>query len=206
MITKYGDKIQFIFCHWDNGATGVINALKAVNQPWANDVLIIGVDGNKTGFAAGQSWTNYISIAQNAETITSKVMEQSMLWIKKDPAAVKENIIPFDIITRTRSRTSPLPSGKALTQATRPHPGPRDEVSLILRTSHTGLRTLLGTSGSWRQRRRDGRGECPEALLTINDVSKAFPGVKALDTVSLEVRPASSTASSARTGRASPRS
>ena len=30
MITKYGDKIQFIFCHWDNGATGVINALKAV--------------------------------------------------------------------------------------------------------------------------------------------------------------------------------
>ena len=35
MITKYGDKIQFIFCHWDNGATGVINALKAVKEPWA---------------------------------------------------------------------------------------------------------------------------------------------------------------------------
>ena len=28
----------------------------------------------------------------------------------------------------------------------------------------------------------------PEALLTINDVSKAFPGVKALDQVSLDVR------------------
>ena len=100
MITKYGDKIQFIFCHWDNGATGVINALKAVNQPWANDVLIIGVDGNKTGFEQVASWKNYISIAQNAETITSKVMEESMLWIKKDPAAVKANIIPFDIISK----------------------------------------------------------------------------------------------------------
>jgi ABC-type sugar transport system substrate-binding protein len=100
MITKYGDKIKFIFCHWDNGATGVINALKAVNQPWANDVLIIGVDGNKTGFAQVASWKNYISIAQNAETITSKVMEQSMLWIKKDPSAVKANIIPFDIISK----------------------------------------------------------------------------------------------------------
>jgi ribose transport system substrate-binding protein len=100
MITKYGDKIKFIFCHWDNGATGVINALKAVNQPWANDVLIIGVDGNKTGFAQVLSWKNYISIAQNAETITSKVMEQSMLWINKDPAAVKANIIPFDIISK----------------------------------------------------------------------------------------------------------
>jgi len=100
MITKYGDKIQFIFCHWDNGATGVINALKAVNQDWANKVLIIGVDGNKTGFDQVQSWPNYISIAQNVETITSKVMEQSQLFLKKDPTAVKSNIIPFDIITK----------------------------------------------------------------------------------------------------------
>jgi ribose transport system substrate-binding protein len=100
MITKYGDEIQFIFTHWDNGATGVINALKAVNEPWANEVLIIGVDGNKTGFEQVKSWPNYISIAQNAETITSKVMEQSMLFLKKDPAAVKDNIIPFDVITK----------------------------------------------------------------------------------------------------------
>lgn len=100
MITKYGDQIEFVFTHWDNGATGVINALKAVNEPWANEVLIIGVDGNKVGFQQVESWPNYISIAQNAETITSKVMEQSMLWINKDPAAVKANIIPFDIITK----------------------------------------------------------------------------------------------------------
>jgi ABC-type sugar transport system substrate-binding protein len=100
MITKYGDKIQFIFTHWDNGATGVINALKAVNEDWANKVMIIGVDGNKTGFQQVESWPNYISIAQNAETITSTVMEQSMKWLKKDPSAVKENIIPFDIIDK----------------------------------------------------------------------------------------------------------
>jgi len=100
MITKYGDKIQFIFCHWDNGATGVINALKAVNQDWANKVMIVAVDGNKTGFQQVMSWPNYISIAQNAETITSKVMEESMLWIKKDPSAVKQNIIPFDVINK----------------------------------------------------------------------------------------------------------
>ena len=42
MITKYGDKIQFIFCHWDNGATGVINALKNVKEPWAKKVMIVG--------------------------------------------------------------------------------------------------------------------------------------------------------------------
>jgi ABC-type sugar transport system substrate-binding protein len=100
MITKYGDKIQFIFCHWDNGATGVINALKATGQDWANKVMIVAVDGNKTGFQQVMSWPNYISIAQNAETITSKVMEESMKFLRKDPAAVKDNIIPFDVISK----------------------------------------------------------------------------------------------------------
>ena len=100
MITKYGDKIQFIFCHWDNGATGVINALKAVNQDWANKVMIIAIDGNKVAFDQVKSWPNYISIAQNVETITSKVMEESQLFIKKDPSAVKKNIVPFDVITK----------------------------------------------------------------------------------------------------------
>jgi ABC-type sugar transport system substrate-binding protein len=100
MITKYGDKIQFIFCHWDNGATGVIQALKAVKEPWAAKVMIVAVDGNKAGFDQVKSWPNYISIAQNAETITSKVMEESALFLKKDPSAQKKNIIPFDIISK----------------------------------------------------------------------------------------------------------
>ena len=56
--------------------------------------MIIGVDGNKTGFEQVKSWPNYISIAQNAETITSKVMEQSMMFLKKDPAAVKDEHHP----------------------------------------------------------------------------------------------------------------
>jgi ABC-type sugar transport system substrate-binding protein len=101
MITKYGDKIKFIFTHWDNGATGVINALKAANEPWTKDVMIIGVDGNKTGFEQVKSWPKYISIAQNVETITSKVMEESKLFLAKDSSAVKDNIIPFDIIDKT---------------------------------------------------------------------------------------------------------
>ena len=100
MITQYGEEIQFVFTHWDNGATGVINALNAVGEPWTQEVLIIGVDGNAIGFQQVESWPNYISIAQNAETITSKVMEQSMLWLNEDPDAVKENIIEFDIITK----------------------------------------------------------------------------------------------------------
>jgi ribose transport system substrate-binding protein len=46
-IVKYGDQIQGVFCHWDNGATGVIGALKNANM---TDVFVVGVDGCRAGF------------------------------------------------------------------------------------------------------------------------------------------------------------
>ncbi|NLF49557.1 MAG: sugar ABC transporter substrate-binding protein [Leptolinea sp.] len=98
MITKYGDEIQAIFCHWDNGATGVINALKA--KSGMENVMIVAVDGNKTGFDQVQSWPNYISIAQNIETITTYSMKTANLFLNKDTSAKYENIVPFDIITK----------------------------------------------------------------------------------------------------------
>ncbi len=97
MITKYGDKIQFVFCHWDNGATGVINALKAAGK---ENVMIVAVDGNKVAFQQVKDWPNYISIAQNAETITMKSMEEANKFLKKDPSAKKDLIVPFDIISK----------------------------------------------------------------------------------------------------------
>lgn len=97
MITKYGKQIQFIFCHWDNGATGVINALTAAGMM---DVLVIGVDGNSVAFKQVKSWKNYISIMQNAETITMKSMEMANLFLKKDPAAKHDVFVPFDLVTK----------------------------------------------------------------------------------------------------------
>jgi ABC-type sugar transport system substrate-binding protein len=97
MITKYGDKIQFVFCHWDNGATGVINALTAAGM---TDVLVIGVDGNKVAFDQVESWKNYASIGQNVETIAMKSMEVANQFLAKDSAAKFDNIVPFDLITK----------------------------------------------------------------------------------------------------------
>jgi len=97
MITKYGDQIQFVFCHWDNGATGVINALKAAGM---EDVLVFGVDGNAVAFEQVQSWKNYNSIGQNVETIAMKSMEIANLFLAKDASAKFDNIVPFDLITK----------------------------------------------------------------------------------------------------------
>lgn len=97
MITKYGDQIQFIFCHWDNGATGVLNALTAAGMM---DVLVIGVDGNAVAFDQVRSWKNYISIMQNAETITMKSMEMANYFLNKDPKATHDVFVPFDLVTK----------------------------------------------------------------------------------------------------------
>lgn len=97
MITKYGDQIQFVFCHWDNGATGVINALTAAGR---EDVMIVAVDGNKVAFQQVKDWPNYISIAQNAETITKTSMETANKFLNQDPSAQMDVIVPFDIISR----------------------------------------------------------------------------------------------------------
>src|SRR6185436_12521252 len=53
-------------------------------------------------------------------------------------------------------------------------------------------RRRYGRSKAWAPRTEETVmvvASAPPALLTINDVSKAFPGVKALDHVTLEVRP-----------------
>lgn len=97
MVTKYGDQIQFVFCHWDNGATGVIQALTAAGM---NDVLIIGVDGNTTGFDQVESWPNYISIAQNAETIAMMSMETANKFLDGELTGYNPVVVPFDIITK----------------------------------------------------------------------------------------------------------
>jgi ribose transport system substrate-binding protein len=97
MVTKYGDQIQFVFCHWDNGATGVISALTAAGM---NDVLIIGVDGNTTGFDQVGSWANYISIAQNAETIAMMSMETANKFLDGELTGYTPVVVPFDIINK----------------------------------------------------------------------------------------------------------
>jgi len=98
MVTKYGDEIQFVFCHWDNGATGVISALTAAGG--MEDVMIIGVDGNKTGFDQVESWGNYTSIAQNVETITKISMETANKFLAGELSGYTPVIVPFDIIDK----------------------------------------------------------------------------------------------------------
>ncbi len=67
MIVKHGKEIQGVFVHWDNGATGVIQAAKAAG---ISDLFIVGVDGNRAGYVQVKNGEQSVSIAQDFVLMT----------------------------------------------------------------------------------------------------------------------------------------
>ena len=95
MIVKYGDTIDGVFCHWDNGATGVLEAFKAAG---IEGKFIVGVDGNRAGFDQVRSGEQAASIAQNFETHAMKSMELTKALLDGETIEAV-NFIPLDIVT-----------------------------------------------------------------------------------------------------------
>lgn len=94
-IVKYGDEIQGVFCHWDNGATGVLEALKSAGM---NDVYVVAVDGCKAGFDQVQSGEQSVTIMQNFVTMAQKAMEVARTSL--DGGSFEPvNFIDFDVVT-----------------------------------------------------------------------------------------------------------
>ena len=92
-ISLYGEEIEAVFCHWDTGATGVIQALKNAGM---EGVYVIGVDGCSVGYdqviegtqalCIGQSFSQ---MTQDAFTCITKLMngetlEADVVWTNPD--------------------------------------------------------------------------------------------------------------------------
>lgn len=95
LVVKHGKKIQGVFCHWDNGVTGVSQALKAANM--MDGTFIVGVDGNRAGFDQVRKGTQSVTIMQNFEVMSKKSMELARAVIdgkKVEPI----NFVQLDIV------------------------------------------------------------------------------------------------------------
>lgn len=93
-IVKFGDQIDGVYCHWDNGAAGIIQALDNAGM---DDVFLVAVDGCKVGFKQILDGKQDITIAQSFENIAKKTMECAQKKLKgEDIVAV--NFIPLETI------------------------------------------------------------------------------------------------------------
>jgi len=95
-IVKYGNDIQGVFVHWDNGATGVIQAAKAAG---IKGLFIVGVDGNRAGYYQVQSGDQAVSIAQDFVLMT-----KTDLGLARDVLAGKKvqpiNFVPLFVVDK----------------------------------------------------------------------------------------------------------
>jgi len=95
-IVKYGTDMQGVFVHWDNGATGVIQAAKAAG---IKGLFIVGVDGNKAGYYQVDSGDQAVSIAQDfvLMTKTDLGLARDVLAGKKVPPV---NFVPLFVLDK----------------------------------------------------------------------------------------------------------
>jgi ABC-type sugar transport system substrate-binding protein len=101
MIVKHGKDIQGVFVHWDNGATGVIQAAKAAN---ISGLFIVGVDGNRAGYVQVKNGDQAVSIAQDFVLMT-----KTDLGLARDVLAKKKvqpiNWVPLAVIDKDSVKT-----------------------------------------------------------------------------------------------------
>jgi ABC-type sugar transport system substrate-binding protein len=95
MIVKEGDQIDGVFCHWDNGATGVIGALKAAGL---EGKFIVAIDGNRAGFDQVRNGEQSVTIMQNFETFAKKSLEITQTLLKGGQVQAV-NFVPLDIVS-----------------------------------------------------------------------------------------------------------
>lgn len=105
MIVKHGDEIQGIFCHWDGGATGCIEALKNAG---IEGTYVVAIDGSRSGFDQVKAGTQNVCISQNVVNISLKALET----IRKAADGEEyeaENFVPLDIVTADNVEELPYP-------------------------------------------------------------------------------------------------
>lgn len=104
-VVKYGENIDAVFCHWDNGATGVINALANAG---IEGVYVVAVDGCSAGYDQVKAGTQAVCIGQSFRNM----VQQSLVCAKAviDGEAFEEiNWIPLDTVTAENVETLPYP-------------------------------------------------------------------------------------------------
>ena len=95
MIVKEGDQIEGIFCHWDNGATGIIGALKAAGM---EGKFLVAVDGCRAGFEQVRSGAQSVTIMQNFEVFTQKKSSTYKGYARRKDYRTRK-LHPLDIVS-----------------------------------------------------------------------------------------------------------
>jgi len=101
------DNIDIVWCHWDNGASGVIEAAQAAGR--LDEIFIIGYDGNSTGYQQVKDGVQALSVGQSFTNMADKSLELARKML--DGGTVEKiNWIPVDMVTLETLNDFPWPA------------------------------------------------------------------------------------------------
>jgi len=112
-LSTFGDEINIVWCHWDNGASGVIEAVHssgriAGTDIAAGEIFIIGFDGSSIGYQQVMDGVQTLSVGQSFTNMIIKSLELARIML--DGGTVeKMNWIPYDMVTLDTIHTFPWP-------------------------------------------------------------------------------------------------
>ena len=104
-IVRYGNQIDGVWCHWDNGASGVIQALQNAGR---TGVFVIGYDGNRTGYAQVRAGTQALSVGQSFTNMAYHSLNNARTMLQ-GISVPKINWIPVDMVTKDTIDSFPTP-------------------------------------------------------------------------------------------------
>jgi len=94
-LIQFGDAIDIVWCHWDEGANAVIGAAQAAGR---SDIFIIGVGGSSVGYQNVHDGLQQLSVGRNYTTMVRQSLRNARTLL--DGGSVSRmNIIPMDMIT-----------------------------------------------------------------------------------------------------------
>ena len=106
-LVMYDDQIDIVWCHWDHGAGGVIEAVVAAGID-PTEIFIIGYDGNSTGYQQVKDGLQALSVGQSFTNMALKSLENARTML--DGGSVEKlNWIPVDMVTIDSIDTFPWP-------------------------------------------------------------------------------------------------
>jgi len=104
-IIQFGDQIDIVFCHWDNGASSIIEALHAAGM---YDVFVIGVDGNATGYNQVKEGTQALSVGQSITAMADYSLSLARTILQGGTVPLR-TMIPWDMVTIDNVNDLPFP-------------------------------------------------------------------------------------------------
>ncbi len=96
-IVKYGEDIEGVFCHFDAGLTGVIQALDAAGMD-TKGMFLVGIDGSKSGVDQVMAGTQDLTIGQDFSAMSKEAMALTRKILNGETVPA-QNFIPLMLVT-----------------------------------------------------------------------------------------------------------